>query len=130
MPAGKDRTKRRRVVSDVTRLVPVSVKVLNHEGFGVIRIVIGDIHGHGLIDRKAEEGGRGRRFVIIGGLNIRGSLHARGDRRKGIGAVEIHRAPGLEAGGGHHICLSHWRPSGSKWVMRKVAAGGACLWSE
>lgn len=37
VPAGKDRENRRRVVSEVTRFVPVSVKVLNHDGFGVRR---------------------------------------------------------------------------------------------
>ncbi len=65
--------------------------------------VIGHRHGHRLIHRKAEEGRRRGRFIIIGRLDIRRALHARGDRRKRIGAVAIHRAPGLEAGGGHHI---------------------------
>ena len=37
VPAGKARANRRSVVSDVTRFVPVSVKVPNQDGFGVIR---------------------------------------------------------------------------------------------
>ena len=37
VPAGKARTNRLRVASEVTRFVPVSVKVLSHEGFDVIR---------------------------------------------------------------------------------------------
>ena len=57
---------------------------------------MGHIHCHGFIDRKAEEGRRGGPFVIVVGSNIRGSLHTRRDRFKGIGAVAIHRAPSLE----------------------------------
>ncbi len=64
---------------------------------------MGDIHGYGLIDRKAKEGGIGRCFVIIRRSDICRSLHESGHCRKGIGAVDIDCAPGLEAWGGHDI---------------------------
>ena len=67
---------------------------------------MGDIHRYRLIDCKTEKGHIGRRFVIIGGSDVGGSLHARGDRRNNIGAVDIDRVPGLKAGGGYTICLS------------------------
>ena len=66
-------------------------------------IAMGDIHRHGLIDRKAEEVGIGRCFVIVGGLDIRGSLYESRDRCISIGAVDIDRASSLKTGGGYHI---------------------------
>lgn len=68
--------------------------------------VIGDIQGHGVIDCKAEEGGRSCRFVIIRRSDICGSLYAGRDRGKGIGAVNIHGASGLKARGGHDVRFS------------------------
>ena len=38
VPEAKDRTKRRRGLSVVTRFAPVSVKALSHEGFGEIPV--------------------------------------------------------------------------------------------
>ena len=58
-----------------------------------------DRHGHGLIDRKAEEVGRGGRLIIIGGADIGGALHAGGDGGKRKGAVDIDRGPRLQTGG-------------------------------
>ena len=48
-----------------------------------------DRHGHGLIDRKAEEVGLGGgRLIIIGGADKGGALHAGGDGGKRKGTVE------------------------------------------
>lgn len=67
---------------------------------------MGDRHGDRLIDCKAEKGGIGSRFIIVGGSDICGTLYAGRDRGKRIGAVDIDGAPGLEAGSRHDIRLS------------------------
>ena len=71
-----------------------------------------DIHQYRLINRKTDGSRTGPRFVIISGLDIRASLHAGRDGRKRIATVDINAGPGLETGGGHHICS----PTGNRQV--------------
>ena len=58
---------------------------------------MGDRDGHRLIDVKAEEGGISGTLIIVGGLNIVGSLHVEGNGRKGKRAVDIDGVSDLEA---------------------------------
>jgi hypothetical protein len=74
----------------------VSVNLLNHEGFNVIGMAWGNLHGRRLIDIEAEKIRMGGRLIIVGGLDRHGSLHADGDGSKHKDAVDIHRVPDMK----------------------------------
>ena len=62
-----------------------------------------NIDRHRLINVETKEISGSGRFITIGGLDIGVSLHQCGDGGKRIGPVDINGAPGLKAGGVHHI---------------------------
>lgn len=64
-------------------------------------LIMGHIDGHRLTDPKAEEGSSSGRLIIVGGLDIGGSLQIGRDSPKRIGTVNIDLGSGLEARGGH-----------------------------